>query len=246
MRDEFYVGYLPMPPSHARFVRALLLLVFVGIAAVAVIVARTQRDPGAGVWMIGPEITYEGVLRTTPYPMLEERTPDGPRAALLVEVGKRGARERATPFDGKMVRVKGWPIEREGRRIIELAPDASAIQPIEGEAPAPASEEAIGPITLRGEIVDTKCFYGAMKPGDGKTHKACATLCIRGGIPPTLVTTDEQGRHAYYLLRGPDGGPCRDDLLPFVGEPVRVEGTLSRFAGLLVLSVRGSDVSREP
>ena len=36
-------------------------------------------------------------------------------------------------------------------------------------------------------LVASGRFDGAMKPGDGKTHKGCAALCLRGGIPPALM-----------------------------------------------------------
>jgi hypothetical protein len=246
VRDEFYVGYLPTPASHARFLRRIIPALFALIVLVTGVIALTQRDPGPGVWMIGPVLPYEGVLRAKPYPMLELTTSDGPRHAFLVEVGKHGAGARAAEFDGQRVRVQGWPLERDGRRIIELAPDDSAIQPVPDvaiDSPAPM-EEQLGRARLRGEIVDFKCFLGAMKPGDGKGHKACATLCIRGGIPPMLVTSDEVGNRTYYLLRDAGGGPCGEEILPVVGELVDVEGALSRVADLMVLSVRASDVLR--
>ena len=44
---------------------------------------------------------------------------------------------------------------------------------------------------VKGEIVDPKCFFGVMKPGEGKPHKDCAIRCILGGIPPVLKVTDE-------------------------------------------------------
>lgn len=196
--------------------------------------------------MIGPTQAYEGVLRTDPYPMLEMDTMNGPSIVLLVEVGKHGAGPRAAGLVGRRVRVQGWPLERDGRRIIELAPDDSAIQPrSDGTVVEPAlAEVPLGRVRLRGEIVDSKCFLGAMKPGDGKGHKACATLCIRGGIPPTFVTSDELGNRTYYLLRDAGGGPCGDWILPIVGEPVEVEGTFIRVADLMVLSIRVSDAAR--
>src|SRR5690349_19376703 len=72
------------------------------------------------------------------------------------------------------------------------------------------------PVSLRGEIVDSKCFLGAMRPGNGKTHKACAMLCIAGGVPPMFVTRDSAGREEYYLLAGPDGGPAPSDVVRFL------------------------------
>ena len=101
--------------------------------------------------------------------------------------------------------------------IEDAESDVNIHQPaIFGQASAP-----LGGATLAGEIIDPKCYFGAMKPGEGKIHKACATLCLRGGIPPMFMTTDEQGRHVYYLLTKPDGRGSNHDKLqrvPVSGE----------------------------
>ena len=82
--------------------------------------------------------------------------------------------------------------------------------------------------TLLGEIVDTKCYLGAMKPGRGKPHRDCAALCIRGGIPAALLVRTENGeRHLVHLLNR-QGQPLGRELLEWVGEPVEVWGTLRR------------------
>lgn len=82
--------------------------------------------------------------------------------------------------------------------------------------------------TLLGEIVDTKCYLGAMKPGRGKPHRDCASLCIRGGIPAALLVRTASGeRHLVHLLNL-RGRPLGRELLEWVGEPVEVWGTLRR------------------
>jgi hypothetical protein len=43
-----------------------------------------------------------------------------------------------------------------------------------------------GLVKLTGEIVDSKCFLRVIAPGSGKTHKECASLRLRGGIPPAV------------------------------------------------------------
>jgi len=92
-------------------------------------------------------------------------------------------------------------------------------------------------VTLRGEIVDAKCYLGAMKPGDGRTNKECATLCVRGGIPPMLVHQTAEGRLGYALVAGIDGravggvGEPGGFLLPLIAEPVEVEGELEVWSG---------------
>ncbi len=72
-------------------------------------------------------------------------------------------------------------------------------------------------VTLKGEIIDPKCYLGAMKPGGGKTHKACAMLCISGGVPPMLVTRDANKQETFYLLTTDQGGVANELVLPFVG-----------------------------
>jgi len=96
--------------------------------------------------------------------------------------------------------------------------------------------DALGEVTLRGEIVDYKCYLGAMKPGDGMTHRACATLCIQGGIPPALVVSTRTGDR-YYLLTDEAGGRANEMVLGHVGVPVRVRGELSERGGIEYLAI---------
>ncbi len=94
--------------------------------------------------------------------------------------------------------------------------------------------------TLRGEILDSKCFLGAMRPGEGKTHKECAALCIAGGISPMLITRDERGTATYYLLTNSSGGAMGPEVLPLVADPVEIRGEVEHVGGLLRLRVRGA------
>jgi hypothetical protein len=82
----------------------------------------------------------------------------------------------------------------------------------------------LGPVTLIGEIVDSKCYLGVMNPGQGKVHRDCAARCISGGIPPIFITTSG---HEQLLLVGLDGrAPGRDALREFIAEPIQIEGQL--------------------
>ena len=91
------------------------------------------------------------------------------------------------------------------------------------------------PVKVRGEIVDSKCFLGVMVPGSGKTHKDCASLCLRGGIPPALYVQDQAGQSSVLLLTGTAGEPIGAQALQVAGEAIDMTGILERQGGWLVL-----------
>ena len=95
----------------------------------------------------------------------------------------------------------------------------------------------LGRWRLTGEICDGKCYAGAMRPGTGLAHKACANLCLIGGVPPVLVTTAPVEGERFLLIAGADGGPVTPALLDHVATLVQVEGDVERRGSLLVLRV---------
>jgi hypothetical protein len=238
--SDFYVGYLPKSPP--RLARHTIVVVIVHLAlsmAAATLIVMSMRDPGRGVWDDATPRTFEGELRKEPYPLLVD---SAGHTVLIVDFGKHGAQQRlAGVEDGQQIAIRGYPLVRDGRSMVELSPEFDAITP--GQAiHAARSAAAGGRATLRGEIVDSKCFLGAMKPGDGKTHKACATRCISGGIPPMLVCWDH-GRTVYYLLSDARGEPLDDWFLPFIGESVELTGQTSRIGDLPVFRVDDRRIS---
>ena len=95
--------------------------------------------------------------------------------------------------------------------------------------------EPLGTTTVVGEIVDSKCWLGVMKPARLKPHRACATRCISGGIPPLLLVQDERGHTLHYLLAGADGRPLHKEVLDRIAEPVEISGDVARHGDWLVL-----------
>lgn len=236
----FYVGYLPLPPVILRFLLPWLAGNLVLLAAVAVLLASQQRDPGDGVWDTSNHVTVEGLVLIDPYPRLVVDTKDGSGSAqtwLLVEQGKVGTQERFKNDHGSILTLTGYVIERHGVQMLELDPDATmgytASNRVEAnDLPQP---QDLGRHELVGEIVDPKCYLGVMKPGDGKPHKVCATLCITGGVPPMFVVRDEAGQTTAYLLTGPGGEVMPAELYEYIADPVRVTGQVLRREGQLVL-----------
>lgn len=236
--DDFYVGYLPMPAAHRRALLIGMPLVLTMLIAGIAAMGLAQRDPGDGVWHTGLPATWEGTLIADPFPRL--LTDEG--SVFLVEFGKVGAQERTEPLVGRRIRASGWLLERDGRRIVELEPASQS--PLEDLGPGtmvPASE-SLGERTLVGEIVDSKCYLGAMKPGDGKAHKACATLCIAGGIPPTLLVRNDGGDAMHFIVVSSTGERADDLFLDLVAEPVRVTGGIERRGDVSFIRLR--DVAR--
>ncbi|MBL0926668.1 MAG: hypothetical protein IBJ11_03315 [Phycisphaerales bacterium] len=235
--DGLYVNYLPVPAGVRRFLRRATPSMLGVMLLFGAAWAFSQRSPGEAVWDDGKPRTISGVLLTRPYPVL--LTDDGV-SVLLVEVGKHGPRDLAHA-EGRRCEIVGWPLEREGRTMIELEPGADAVRPGSAHGPVPAAR-SLGRVALRGEIVDSKCYLGAMKPGEGKTHKACATLCVRGGIPPMLAV-DTPGGPRFVLVADADGGPMPAECTAFIAEPVEVRGELFERGGLYTIRTRAADMS---
>jgi hypothetical protein len=84
-------------------------------------------------------------------------------------------------------------------------------------------ERDLGEVMLAGEILDAKCWFGAMRPGFGKTHKACAALCARGGLPLAFCEGPDCGaEHFAPLFVDAQGRAHGRAILPYVGDPLIV------------------------
>jgi len=241
--DGFYVGYLPVsPPRIARSVRVAVIALLGLAALLGVLLPALQMPLGSGAFEYGIVREFEGVVRESPYPMLLVARPGvtDPAEAwsgyALVAVDKFSAARDVAGLEGRRARLRGELIYRDGQVMIQVEP--GSVEPGE-PARAHPSLQRLGPVTLTGEIVDSKCYLGVMKPGNLKPHRACAVRCISGGIPPLLVVRDGHDRPTHVLLVGPDGGALGRELLDHVAEPVRVSGELERWGDLLVLRVRG-------
>jgi hypothetical protein len=140
-------------------------------------------------------------------------------------------------MDGKYVKIRGTLLHRNGRNMLEIASGSDAVEVIAGHDTTVPASVLLGSRTLHGEVIDPKCYIGAMKPGGGKTHKACAELCLAGGIPPMLAVW-EGGRELYYLLEAADGGPLNQNISQLAGEIVDFAGSVEVQGDLLVLKLR--------
>ncbi len=233
--EEFFIGWQDKGPSGIMGFVKLRAFAFILVGlAVAAVAMTSQRPFASSNFEFGVVRTFEGSLEHVPFPILSVDRPGGSEQShwLLTVFGKRGADEFTQPLDGHRVRFQGSLIYRDNAVMVELVPDS--IEDL-GAAPTAQAVAATGEVTLDGEIVDSKCFLGVMKPGQAKLHRACAARCISGGVPPVLLTRDADGLATYYLLVDADGSAVNDRVLSYVAEPVTITGQLEELGDLRIL-----------
>ena len=244
--DDLFIGWSKAPAVDRRFLLGAMPLTLAATTGLGWLVASELEDPGAGRWEQGATHVVEGVLSAKPYPMIrvaDAGAPFGLRSVLIVAQGKCTSALKLAEMDGRAVRASGVLIERKDRRMLEVPLSVNRwLEPLPSAAAIRApSVEGMGRARLVGQIMDSKCFFGVMRPGRGKTHKACAALCIRGGIPPSFWARDAKGRESVLLMTDAGGGPLGDAILPLVADPVEAEGEIVRVGDLLQFRADASE-----
>lgn len=246
--EPFYVNYLPVPAALKGFLRSTAVLLVIAMAVAGAGLASLQRDPGPGRWDVDNPSTLEGILLAQPYPVLLQQNPQGKwTVTLLVSEGKLGVPASVLKHAGQRVKLRGSVIARDARELFEVLAQEDAAEPL-GAASDASHAAAYAPRALpdalqvfQGEIIDPKCYHGVMKPGEGKTHKACASLCIRGGIPPMFLPRSLKEARPVLLLNAqgqPLTGDALEPFIEYVGEPVVITGVMERWLDLDVLRVQ--------
>ncbi len=240
MKEEFYIGYLEkMPAGLARFIRKVIVLLFVVVIVVALIVSFYQRGflPSTYEYYRDTELT--GTIISQPVPALQVNwgydLQQNPiiKTIPIVAFGKIGGGTLIRDFINTRVTVTGKLIYYDGKALLEL----SGPDPVKSASPQAAIDlpkpDYHAPVDLRGEIVDAKCFFGVMKPGHGKPHRSCAIRCISGGIPAVFRSQGKDGVPVYYLIDEQSKSNIAWDR--YVGESVEITGTAGDFNDWKVL-----------
>lgn len=250
-KDSFFVGWGETPAVDRRF----LLLASLGLLTVAAgggaLIASAQLPPGSGSWNPDDERDFAGELVRAPYPMLRTRAIDGTaRTAYLVSSNKLGVQNRLrAAADGPAV-VRGSLIARGANAMIAVADGDAWMRPavagdVVGEGLTGWQVEDRGAISHVGEILDSKCWFGAMQPGQGKPHKSCAALCIRGGLPPVFCPEATCGSAASApLFTDAQGNPHGPEILAIVADPIVASGRIVKIGDVKQFRVALSDIKR--
>lgn len=242
----FFVAYRKLPRAYARFALASAAGFLALLGGLALVTSARVPDPGGGFFdgKSGYQ-TLSGILEEKPYPVLrvlpDAEHPDG-RALMLSGTRKEGVMAEASDLRGQIVDVGGFYLRRGTLDMINVGGKVG-VRASEAELNddqrsfAPAKAESLGRWRLVGEICDGKCLGGAMRPGTGLSHKACANLCITGGVPPVFVSTGEVAGSQFFLLGNADGGPLPDRFRDFSALRIQLEGEIERRDDLLVFKV---------
>src|SRR5947209_4539299 len=179
--SEFYVGYSGMPARLKKVMRRVTLGLGIAVVGVAALLLAGQQPFSSSTFEFQQYSGFQGTLLSKPYPALA--IPGQGLPWLLVGPGKHGPGdiERLT---GREIRLKGERIFRGDDHMIELLP--GSVEEI-GPGMAAGGDIDLGHIEVKGEIVDSKRYFGVMNPGNGKVHRECAVRCISGGAPPACL-----------------------------------------------------------
>lgn len=239
MNDEFYIGYEPaMPAGMARRIRVVAW----GVVALALImpamVVFSHERSAPGVFEFGRVRSFTGEIVEFPYPALKIGDGTGATIHWLVGPGKHGAATAVRGRDGQQVRLSGTLVQRDRDAMIELVPDSIVATSRRSAASEPLQSRGV--VTVIGEIVDSKCYLGVMKPGQGPTHRDCAVRCLLGQIPPMFVPRD-RGDLGRMPLIGDAAQPFAEAAL-YAGRRVSIRGEVLERGTQKYLAVARRDV----
>jgi hypothetical protein len=199
---DFYIGWMAKAPkSFAKHVKKVLLILFPVALIAAYLLSTSQKKFSTASFEYGKLTEIKGIYYNTPVPMLKVFDKDNlSMTILLVGYGKHGAetaimeleKEKGVSLNGKEVTLKGTLIYGDGKTLLQVDKNDNPIVNIGAESTVQLQQKDLGSQTSRGEIVDPKCYFGVMKPGEGKVHRDCAIRCILGGIPPVLHVQNEK------------------------------------------------------
>lgn len=260
MKSEFYIGYLPkMPDSIKRVVRSAAALLFSVAIGLGIVFALSQQPFAKSFFEFGNVRAFEGTIQSEAIPFLlvekEERVEGLPAFERypLVGEGKHGVDREIEGLDGKRVKLKGTLIYRDEISMIEVASGSvSATEPKKVEPGSGASDikkpavvtKNLGIMTLRGEIIDSKCYLGVMNPGNTKVHRDCAVACLRGGVPAMFVVKDGSGNKSELWLVSQHGQAVNEFVLDYVAEPVELRGEVIREGDFLFFIINPTEIKR--
>ena len=249
--DEFYVSYIDgsLGAKTKRTLKRFTVVSLVVIIIGALLFGFAQKPFKNSTFELTSATKITGVFHESPYPMLRvEVAKNTFKNILLLGFGKSSAnpfleklQNEVKDLNGKTLSIEGNLIYYNGKTLIQITDDEKVTLENKKKSKTP-TKDIISKMTLQGEIIDPKCYFGVMKPGKGKIHRSCAVRCISGGIPPVLATTDKNNMSQYFLLTDLKGNPINNDILPYIGKPSKIKGIVEKMEDWYIMKINVSDI----
>lgn len=235
--DEFYVSYIAgsLGKNTKRSLKKFVFVAILFIIGATLVFSLSQKQFKNSTFELTSDTKITGIFHENPYPMLRvQLAANTYKNVLLLGFGKlsvnpylKKLRSEVNDLSGKKLSIEGNLIYYNGKTLIQITNEEKVSLVTNTTFEIPKSE-LVSEMTLQGEIIDPKCYFGVMKPGKGKIHRSCAIRCISGGIPPVLATTNGNNLSEYYLLTDTEGNPIHKDILPFIGRPAELKGVVEK------------------
>lgn len=245
--DDFYIGYLPKsPPPLKKWLLRVIILLFVAGLSLSLILISNYNTSRNSTFEYGIYKEITGRIYKDPVPTIKISPDNTSKTIVLVNFGKAGVSEIIERFEESVggsvtdyeITIRGSLIYYDGITLLELSNEyQSIVDYTRSVAPSIRQEQSLGELQFAGELVDSKCFFGVMKPGFGKLHRSCAVRCISGGVPVALSTPD----HQYFFIKGADFLSYYN----LIGKPVRVSGLARRIDDIHYLELQDLQVAEK-
>lgn len=237
--SDFYIGYMPKAPDGLKkWIMISVVVLMSGGFLVLLIISPNYDKSVNSTFEYGITKELTGVIYRNPVPTIRVSSENSAKSLVLVNFGKSGVEEildqLEESLDGELtehlVTIQGSLIYYDGITLVEMSKGYQSIKNVEKvTTKTERSRSSLGEIKMQGELVDSKCFFGVMKPAFGKIHRSCAVRCISGGVPVAIASAD----HQYFFIEG-------KELLPYyelIGKPISISGTGYRLDDLSYLSI---------
>ena len=253
MKDkEFYVPYIEgsLGNKTKRKLKYFVVISILFILTAAILFSFSQKPFKNSTFELSSNTKISGTYHENPYPMLRVEIAENTfKNILLLGFGKSSAnpfleklQDEVKDLNNKTLSIEGNLIYYNGKTLLQITDEEKVILVNDTGQNLP-NRKIISEMTLQGEIIDPKCYFGVMKPGFGKIHRSCAVRCISGGIPPVFATSDENNISKYYLITDIDGKAMRKDILSFIGKPCQIKGIVEKIDDWYFFKIDPQDIS---
>ena len=253
MKDkEFYVPYIEgsLGTKTKRTLKYFVIFSAFFILMAALLFGFSQKPFKNSTFELSSNTKITGTYHENPYPMLRvEIAKNTFKNILLLGFGKSSAnpfleklQREVKDLNNKKLSIEGNLIYYNGKTLLQITDDEKVILVDHTRQYLP-NKKMISEMTLQGEIIDPKCYFGVMKPGFGKIHRSCAIRCISGGIPPVLATSDKNNMTEYFLITDLSGNAINESILAFIGKPSRIKGFVEKMEDWYLFKIDTKDIS---